>query len=140
MQTNQTRCDLPPRCLRDYVLYFSHTKKKTLLSSLIKNAKAKQPAPSPNSSKQTRPPDADTMTMSRTHVDHTYRDYSRYLQEGGKVARHKKSDTNFPAKLHEILSTPEFSHIITWMVRTSFVVAFHPCVSHSSSASAHRTF
>ena len=54
---------------------------------------------------------------NRLHVVHTYHDLSRYLQEGGIVVKHKKSSSNFPAKLHQILSEPQFSHIIVWMVR-----------------------
>lgn len=53
--------------------------------------------------------------MSRTRVDHTYHDYSRYLEEGGEIVKHKKSGANFPAKLHRMLSDSGFSHIITWM-------------------------
>ncbi|KAL7525859.1 hypothetical protein ACHAXR_001191, partial [Thalassiosira sp. AJA248-18] len=51
----------------------------------------------------------------RRYVDHTYRDLSRYIESGGKICPHKKSDTNFPAKLHMMLSGPDNSHIITWM-------------------------
>lgn len=54
---------------------------------------------------------------SKPKVDHTYRDLSRYLQRGGEVAKHKKSGSNFPAKLHLMLSEHEFSRIILWMVR-----------------------
>mmetsp|Transcript_32070 Transcript_32070/g.59230 ORF Transcript_32070/g.59230 Transcript_32070/m.59230 type:complete len:88 (+) Transcript_32070:233-496(+) len=54
---------------------------------------------------------------SQSRVDHTYRDFSCYLQEGGTTAKHKKSENNFPANLHIMLSSPQFSHIITWMVR-----------------------
>jgi len=53
--------------------------------------------------------------MNIKKVDHTYRDFSRYLLEGGDVVKHKKSDANFPAKLHQLLSKPQFSHIIAWM-------------------------
>jgi len=46
-------------------------------------------------------------------VDHTYRDYSKYpLSELPPV---KKAPTNFPSKLHQILSDPEYSYIISWM-------------------------
>ncbi|KAL7540978.1 hypothetical protein ACHAXR_010535, partial [Thalassiosira sp. AJA248-18] len=51
----------------------------------------------------------------RLHVDHTYRDFSRYLQHGGQTTKHKKSGANFPAKLYRMLSETRFSHIITWM-------------------------
>ena len=50
-------------------------------------------------------------------VDHAYHDFSRYLLEGGELVRKKKSDNNFPAKLHQMLSDPDLSHIIAWMVR-----------------------
>lgn len=53
--------------------------------------------------------------MNKKKVDHTYRDFSRYLLEGGHVVKHKKSDANFPAKLHQLISEPRFSHIIAWM-------------------------
>mmetsp|Transcript_27005 Transcript_27005/g.48725 ORF Transcript_27005/g.48725 Transcript_27005/m.48725 type:complete len:542 (-) Transcript_27005:23-1648(-) len=54
-------------------------------------------------------------TGNRRQVDHIYRDFSRYLQEGGDIIKHKKSGANFPAKLHLMLSEPQFSHIIVWM-------------------------
>ena len=50
-------------------------------------------------------------------VDHTYRDFSRYLQHAGQLERHKKVEANFPAKLHQMLSDPHFAHVIVWMVR-----------------------
>jgi len=49
------------------------------------------------------------------YVDHTYRDFSRYVDEGGQLIKHKKSENNFPARLHKILSEPKNSHVITWM-------------------------
>ena len=42
-------------------------------------------------------------------VDHTYRDFSQFSCE--KPHSNKKASANFPAKLHQILSTPEFSHV-----------------------------
>lgn len=56
-----------------------------------------------------------TKNHTRLLVDHTYRDFSRYLHYGGQIEKHKKSDANFPAKLHQMLSEPKLSHIITWM-------------------------
>ncbi len=50
-------------------------------------------------------------------VDHTYREFSRYLQHVSQVDRHKKAEANFPAKLHQMLSDPHFAHVIVWMVR-----------------------
>ena len=58
----------------------------------------------------------DERIGSRPYVDHTYHDFSHYFQEGGKPIKHKKADANFPAKLHQMLAKPQFSHIITWMV------------------------
>jgi hypothetical protein len=47
--------------------------------------------------------------MASRRVDHTYRDYSEYppsaAVDGNKLA---KATANFPARLHQILSTPEF--------------------------------
>jgi hypothetical protein len=54
-------------------------------------------------------------------VDHTYRDFSTYLDDGGRLFKHKKCHKNFPAQLHKILSDPEHSEIITWMVRSLLV-------------------
>ena len=58
----------------------------------------------------------DERIGSRPYVDHTYHDFSHYFQEGGKPIKHKKADANFPAKLHQMLTKSQFSHIITWMV------------------------
>jgi hypothetical protein len=65
-------------------------------------------------------------TASRV-VDHTYRDFSNYLQHAGQVDRHKKVEANFPAKLHQMLSDPQFSNIIVWMVRYNLCISslFH---------------
>ena len=49
-------------------------------------------------------------------IDHTYRDYSNFpLHELPTV---KKAPTNFPSKLHQILSTPAFSHVSWTLVYT----------------------
>lgn len=52
-------------------------------------------------------------------IDHTYRDYSRVEVSddvpAGEDHRHLKGQPNFPAKLHEIMSNPEYRHIIGWM-------------------------
>lgn len=50
------------------------------------------------------------------YVDHTYRDFSRYTEEGGELIKHKKSTNNFPARLHKMLSDTMNSDVITWMV------------------------
>ena len=57
-------------------------------------------------------------STSLKFVDHTYRDFSRFIEEGGQLIRHKKCHKNFPAKVHQMLSDSENSHIVTWMVRT----------------------
>mmetsp|Transcript_2736 Transcript_2736/g.4036 ORF Transcript_2736/g.4036 Transcript_2736/m.4036 type:complete len:502 (+) Transcript_2736:45-1550(+) len=49
------------------------------------------------------------------YADHTYRDFSTYIKEGNRIEKHKKSDRNFPARLHVILSNEQYSHIISWM-------------------------
>ena len=43
------------------------------------------------------------------YVDHTYRDFSHYIEEGGELVKHKKSSNNFPARLHRMLSKEEHS-------------------------------
>jgi hypothetical protein len=60
----------------------------------------------------------NTSTTMLKLVDHTYSDFSRYIEEGGQLCKHKKSGNNFPARLHKILSDAEHSHLITWMVRS----------------------
>ena len=54
-------------------------------------------------------------TGQRKYVDHTYHDCSRYLERGGQITDHKKSQNNFPKKLHLMLSNSDLSHVITWM-------------------------
>lgn len=49
------------------------------------------------------------------YVDHTYRDFSRYEEEGGQLTKHKKSGNNFPARLHRMLSDPQNFHAVAWM-------------------------
>ena len=49
------------------------------------------------------------------YADHTYRDFSTYIKEGNRIEKHKKSDRNFPARLHAILSDEQYAHIISWM-------------------------
>jgi hypothetical protein len=61
------------------------------------------------------------MSSPLKYVDHTYRDFSRYVEDGGELIKHKKSGNNFPARLHQILSDPAHLDIITWMVRGQFV-------------------
>ena len=63
-------------------------------------------------------------TLPLKFVDHTYHDFSRYIEEGGELCKHKKSGNNFPARLHKILSESEYSHLITWMVSVSMARDF----------------
>ena len=52
--------------------------------------------------------------MQRELVDHTYRDYS-HVDVEDLIADYKGVNDNlFPVKLHKILSTPEYHHIIQW--------------------------
>mmetsp|Transcript_1758 Transcript_1758/g.3320 ORF Transcript_1758/g.3320 Transcript_1758/m.3320 type:complete len:137 (-) Transcript_1758:910-1320(-) len=55
------------------------------------------------------------MSDALKYVDHTYRDFSNYTEDGGELIKHKKSGNNFPARLHKILSDPSHSDVITWM-------------------------
>ena len=57
-----------------------------------------------------------TGTGAEAYSSGAYRDYSNYLQNGGELIKHKKSDRNFPVKLHRIVSDPSNSLVITWMV------------------------
>ncbi len=69
-------------------------------------------------------------TLPRRFADHTYRDFSTYIQDGGKVQKHKKSESNFPARLHAMLAEEKYSHIITWMVSCAlFCLVFGGVVS-----------
>lgn len=60
-------------------------------------------------------------------IDHTYRDYSQVEvsddEDAANIDVDKKSSRlqpNFPAKLHAIVSNPNYQHIICWQV--SFVL------------------
>mmetsp|Transcript_27391 Transcript_27391/g.54803 ORF Transcript_27391/g.54803 Transcript_27391/m.54803 type:complete len:369 (+) Transcript_27391:214-1320(+) len=46
-------------------------------------------------------------------VNHTYRDFSRF--EPISMNKDRRSSSNFPAKLHMMLSNPEHAHVISWM-------------------------
>ena len=50
------------------------------------------------------------------YTDHTYHDFSTYIEDGGKIEKHKKSESNFPARLYAILCDEQYSHIISWLV------------------------
>ena len=45
-------------------------------------------------------------------IDHTYRDYSNFPTADLPVL---KAPTNFPTRLHHILSDPDYQHVISWM-------------------------
>ena len=68
-------------------------------------------------------------TLPRRFTDHTYHDFSNYIKEGGKLKKHKKSESNFPARLHAMLSDEQYSHIITWMVSfRELILTFLDCL------------
>lgn len=67
-------------------------------------------------------------------IDHTYRDYSQVEvssdEEGGASAadvdkKQSRLQPNFPAKLHAIVSNPNYDHIISWQVRTFIFICNH---------------
>ncbi|KAL7481176.1 hypothetical protein ACHAW6_006855 [Cyclotella cf. meneghiniana] len=47
-------------------------------------------------------------------TDHTYHDWAQYPPDDSAIRTTKKSNNNFPAKLHRILSNPEHSCAISW--------------------------
>ena len=55
-------------------------------------------------------------STSLKYVDHTYHDFSNYIIDGGELTKHKKSDNNFPARLHKLVSDGHSNDVITWMV------------------------
>lgn len=61
--------------------------------------------------------DEEDSTLPRRFADHTYHDFATYIKDGGKVQKHKKSESNFPARLFAMLAEEKYSHIISWMVR-----------------------
>lgn len=50
-------------------------------------------------------------TLPPRRVDHTYRDFSNFPIDELPAARGKRTPTNFPSKLHQILSNPEYAHV-----------------------------
>ena len=50
-----------------------------------------------------------TRAPTQRRVDHTYSDYSNFPLE--ELPARKRAPTNFPSKLHQILSNPEYSHV-----------------------------
>ena len=56
------------------------------------------------------PTSAESIRASaQRRVDHTYRDYSNFPLE--ELPTRKRAPTNFPSKLHQILSNHEYSHV-----------------------------
>ena len=48
-------------------------------------------------------------------TDHSYHDFSTFIEDGGRIEKHTKCKRNFPACLHAMLSDEQYSHIISWM-------------------------
>jgi len=67
-------------------------------------------APAASSARQSSASSSNRAPPRR--IDHTYRDYSNFPTEDLPVL---KAPTNFPSKLHHILSDPEYQHVISWM-------------------------
>jgi len=61
-----------------------------------------------------QPSSSPTNRNQPRRVDHTYRNYSNFPLNQLPVVR-KTTSKNFPSKLHQILSTPGYEHIISWM-------------------------
>ena len=64
-------------------------------------------------------------STSLKYVDHTYHDFSNYIIEGGELTKHKKSDNNFPARLHKLISDVNSNDVITWMVSLLVILYTH---------------
>mmetsp|Transcript_394 Transcript_394/g.906 ORF Transcript_394/g.906 Transcript_394/m.906 type:complete len:413 (-) Transcript_394:311-1549(-) len=62
-------------------------------------------SPPPSSASRNRPP--------ARRVDHTYREYSNL--HPSELPIRKKAPTTFPSKLHQILSSSAYTHILSWM-------------------------
>eukprot|EP00584_Thalassiosira_punctigera_P010045 CAMPEP_0172543916 /NCGR_PEP_ID=MMETSP1067-20121228/14191_1 /TAXON_ID=265564 ORGANISM="Thalassiosira punctigera, Strain Tpunct2005C2" /NCGR_SAMPLE_ID=MMETSP1067 /ASSEMBLY_ACC=CAM_ASM_000444 /LENGTH=565 /DNA_ID=CAMNT_0013330403 /DNA_START=323 /DNA_END=2020 /DNA_ORIENTATION=+ len=90
-----------------------------------------QPALPANPMKHRPPPQLETNAAAPTPVhrkkakkvkesliDHTYRDFSSVnvsVEDDGAGDGGDKSRPNFPAKLHSIVSNPNYQHIICWL-------------------------
>jgi len=59
--------------------------------------------------------DGSVNKPTKKYVDHTYRDFSRFLISGGELRKCKRAGNNFPAKLHRILSDDRNNDVITWL-------------------------
>jgi hypothetical protein len=66
-----------------------------------------QAAPAPFARQSTTSASSNNRAPPR-RVDHTYRDYSNFPTADLPVL---KAPTNFPSKLHHILSDPEYQHV-----------------------------
>ncbi|KAL7540718.1 hypothetical protein ACHAXR_010330 [Thalassiosira sp. AJA248-18] len=65
------------------------------------------PSPKTNGTKQKE-------GMKKSFVDHTYREYSQATISDLVDDYDGTNEELFPSKLHEILSTHEYAHIISW--------------------------
>jgi hypothetical protein len=62
------------------------------------------------------PPPRKKRVVNATLIDHSYNDYSTYrITNNDDSNKGHCSIDNFPRKLHHILSTPGYHHIISWM-------------------------
>ncbi|KAL7478688.1 hypothetical protein ACHAW6_004444 [Cyclotella cf. meneghiniana] len=62
------------------------------------------------------PPPRKKRVVKVTLIDHSYTDYSTYqITNADESNKGHCSIDNFPRKLHHILSTPAYHHIISWM-------------------------
>ena len=84
----------------------------SLSSSRVPPAASSSLSTSPSSASEIKGNNSSKLQPRRT--DHTYHDYSN-LVLGDNFKKGKKADSNFPAKLHKILSNSAVSHIICWM-------------------------
>ena len=69
-------------------------------------------APAAPSARQSSSSASSSNRAPPRRIDHTYCDYSNFSTEDLPVL---KAPTNFPSKLHHILSDPEYQHVISWM-------------------------
>ena len=55
--------------------------------------------------------------LKKTTIDHSYVDYSQHkiVSSSGPHPHGQQQRNNFPAKLHEIVSNPDYQHIICWL-------------------------
>eukprot|EP00804_Cyclotella_cryptica_P015483 CCRYP_003538-RA/>CCRYP_003538-RA protein AED:0.43 eAED:0.48 QI:213/0.6/0.5/1/0/0/6/0/361 len=68
--------------------------------------------------KQQPNPSKNKRVVKSTLIDHSYHDYAYLPLQSGGVFNSAVSTAraqNFPAKLHQIVSTPGYQHIIAWL-------------------------